>query len=141
MPRIVSTCHEYAHARGYSRENEAEFIAYLACIQSDNIVLQYSGWIEITNSLLALEEEGNPIGDRSDLTEQYGRDIDDINAGLNKAAEDYAASIGLTADEVKEMNREALEQKDTELKETGAESGITTYDESIYLLMAYLDNQ
>jgi hypothetical protein len=141
IPRIESTCHEYAHARGYSRENEAEFIAYVSCIQSDNIVLQYCGWLEALNSLKGLENETDPIIDKSEFTEEYLHDIDNINAGLDKAAEDYAASIGFTVEQVDEMNRQYLEDKDAEMKESGADSGVAAYDESVYLLIAYLDRQ
>jgi hypothetical protein len=141
IPRISSTCHEYAHARGYSRENEAEFISYVSCIQSDNIVLQYSGWLEALNSLKGLENEADPFIDKSEFTEEYRHDIDNINAELDKAAEDYAASVGLTVEEVDEMNRQYIENKDAEMKENGADTGIAAYDQSVYLLMAYLDTQ
>lgn len=36
-------CHEMAHFSGYAREDEANFIGYLACIRSDNIDFRYSG--------------------------------------------------------------------------------------------------
>lgn len=39
----ATMCHELAHQKGYMRENEANYIAYLACTGSDNIEFQYSG--------------------------------------------------------------------------------------------------
>ncbi len=36
-------CHELSHLRGFMREDEANFIAYLACRESGNPELQYSG--------------------------------------------------------------------------------------------------
>ncbi|WP_455716665.1 DUF3810 domain-containing protein [Anaerosporobacter sp.] len=39
----ATMCHELAHQKGYMRENEANYIAYLACMNSDNIEFQYSG--------------------------------------------------------------------------------------------------
>ena len=36
-------CHELAHLKGIMREEEANFVAYLACMNSDNVNLQYSG--------------------------------------------------------------------------------------------------
>jgi hypothetical protein len=39
----VTIAHEMAHQRGFMREDEANFIAYLICIGSDNLQLQYSG--------------------------------------------------------------------------------------------------
>lgn len=40
-------CHELAHLRGYIYEDEANFISYIACIQSDDIYFQYSGYLSI----------------------------------------------------------------------------------------------
>lgn len=41
---IASTmCHELAHLRGFIREDEANYIAYLACMASNSKDLQYSG--------------------------------------------------------------------------------------------------
>ena len=36
-------CHEQAHLRGFMREDEANFIAYLACMESVDQAIQYSG--------------------------------------------------------------------------------------------------
>ncbi len=36
-------CHELSHLRGFMREDEANFIAYLACRSSSNADFQYSG--------------------------------------------------------------------------------------------------
>ena len=40
-------CHELAHLKGYIYENEADFIAYLACVGSDDIQLQYAGYLGV----------------------------------------------------------------------------------------------
>ena len=40
-----SMCHELAHLRGYIYEDEANFIEYLACVESDDILFQYSGYL------------------------------------------------------------------------------------------------
>ena len=43
---IPSTmCHELSHLRGFMREDEANFIGYLACCRSDNADLRYSGYM------------------------------------------------------------------------------------------------
>jgi hypothetical protein len=38
-----TTAHEFAHQRGIARENEANFIAYLVCISSEDAYIRYSG--------------------------------------------------------------------------------------------------
>lgn len=42
-----TAAHEFAHQRGIARENEANFIAFLACIESDEPYLQYSGYLNL----------------------------------------------------------------------------------------------
>jgi hypothetical protein len=48
-------CHELSHLRGFMQEEEANFIAFLACIYSDQMEFQYSGylsaWIYAMNEL------------------------------------------------------------------------------------------
>ena len=46
-----SVAHELAHQRGVARENEANFLAYLVCIESDNDYLKYSGYLSMYSYL------------------------------------------------------------------------------------------
>lgn len=48
-------CHELSHLKGFMREDEANYIAYLACMGSDNANLRYSGLLlAYTHSINAL---------------------------------------------------------------------------------------
>lgn len=38
-------CHELAHLKGFIQEDEANFISFLACINSDSVDFQYSGYV------------------------------------------------------------------------------------------------
>lgn len=42
-----TAAHELAHQRGIARENEANFIAFLVCIRSDDVYLRYSGYLNL----------------------------------------------------------------------------------------------
>ncbi|WP_408069704.1 DUF3810 domain-containing protein [Butyrivibrio sp. JL13D10] len=42
-------CHELAHTKSYIFEDEANFLAYLACIASDDTFFQYSGYLGVLN--------------------------------------------------------------------------------------------
>lgn len=42
-----TAAHEFAHQRGIARENEANFIAFLACVESDDAYLRYSGYVNL----------------------------------------------------------------------------------------------
>lgn len=43
--RPLVIAHELAHVRGYPNEGDAQFIAFLATVTSDDPLVQYSGWI------------------------------------------------------------------------------------------------
>lgn len=43
IPAVM--CHEMAHVSGFMREDEANFIAYLACKYSESLEFQYSGYM------------------------------------------------------------------------------------------------
>lgn len=54
-------CHELAHLKGYMREDDAGFIAYLACRNSPVLVFQYSGiFSALEFTLGALKSEATP---------------------------------------------------------------------------------
>ena len=42
-----TAAHELAHQRGIARENEANFVAFLVCISSEDDYLQYSGYMNM----------------------------------------------------------------------------------------------
>lgn len=41
-----TVCHELSHLSGFIREDEANFIAYLACRESESAYFRYSGYLE-----------------------------------------------------------------------------------------------
>jgi hypothetical protein len=43
--RPVVLAHEWGHLAGYADESEANFIAWLTCVRSDDPVARYSGWV------------------------------------------------------------------------------------------------
>ncbi|MBD5468055.1 MAG: DUF3810 domain-containing protein [Lachnospiraceae bacterium] len=40
-------CHELSHLKGYIYENEANYLAYLACVESGDKVFEYSGYLNV----------------------------------------------------------------------------------------------
>ncbi|NLY71750.1 MAG: DUF3810 domain-containing protein [Clostridiales bacterium] len=53
-------CHELSHFKGFMIEDEANFIAYLACINSDSIDFKYSGKLNaLVYTLRALNQHAN----------------------------------------------------------------------------------
>jgi hypothetical protein len=63
IERPFVVAHEHAHVRGYPNEGDANLIALLATIMSEDTSLQYSGWLHLwfylrTRELDALLDEG-----------------------------------------------------------------------------------
>ncbi len=45
--RPFSQAHEWSHVAGFNREDEANYIAAVACLRDPDAVAQYSGWLEL----------------------------------------------------------------------------------------------
>ena len=58
----ATMCHELSHTKGFIYEDEASFIAYLACISSDDLFFEYSGYLSVLSYI------------NNDLYESLGKD-------------------------------------------------------------------
>ncbi len=123
----ATMCHELSHFRGFMRENEANFLAYLACMESSRADFRYSG------SLLAFEYAFNALYDED---VELARKIAALCApGLIRdiqAEDDYWEQYRHTV--VSEISGEIYEEY---LQSNNQESGLKSYGEMIDLLLAY----
>lgn len=119
-------CHELSHLRGFMQEQEANFIAYLACTASDNTEFQYSGsmlgWIHCMNTLYEADIDAWKEV-RSMLNEEAKVD-------LRANSEFWAKYDGKTAEVADMIN-------DSYLKANGQSDGVKSYDKMVDLLVAY----
>ena len=121
-------CHELSHLRGFMREDEANFIAYIACMASDDIDFNYSGaltgWVYATNALYKVDEVSYHM--------LYERLLPEVKAELaaNSAFWDsYDGKIAEAADKV----------NDTYLKANNQTDGVQSYSRMVDLMLAYED--
>jgi hypothetical protein len=49
--RPFDIAHEWSHLAGFAREDEANYLAALACMRSSDPVVRYSGWLALFESL------------------------------------------------------------------------------------------
>ena len=117
--------HELAHQCGFMREDEANFIAYLACKQSDDALMRYSGYLlAYDNAVSALRkvdpEAAKAIG--SGLSAAVRRD-------LAQRAEHWAQYEGPIQDVSNAAN-------DTYLKANDQADGMRSYGRMVDLLLA-----
>ncbi len=49
---VFTAAHEMSHQRGIARENEANFLAFIVCINSDDDYIRYSGYVNMLEYVL-----------------------------------------------------------------------------------------
>ncbi len=59
---VFTVAHEMAHQRGVARENEANFVAYLVCINSEDPYLQYAGYLNMLEYLVSAVSKTSEAG-------------------------------------------------------------------------------
>ncbi|MEG0155330.1 MAG: DUF3810 domain-containing protein [Lachnospiraceae bacterium] len=119
-------CHELSHLRGFMQEEEANFIAYLACEVSDSMEFKYSGsllaWIYSTNVLCnQAPQEYEAL--RASLSPQVRKDLEENSIFWDR----YEGAVADVADRV----------NDTYLKANGQSDGVESYDRMVDLLVVY----
>lgn len=122
----ATMCHELSHLRGFAREDEANFIAYLACINSDNAEVQYSGYmlafIHSVNALYSYDVEK--------YQEVFSYLSDKAKSDLNANNEYWAKYETPVAEVASSIN-------DSYLKANSQDDGTKSYGRMVDLLLAY----
>ncbi len=136
MNKPATMCHELAHLRGYIFEDEANFISYLACIQSEELMFQYSGYLSVLNYLdndfyRAVGRDGEKYWSEVHILEQVERD----NVFVTEKEWDRINAKALIDTETVEQVSDVI--VDTTLKVNGVTDGIISYNRVVELLLQY----
>lgn len=119
-------CHELSHLSGYMREDEANFIAFLACMESADADFRYSGYfLAMVNAMNALYTTDYALWEKADAlkSDAVQRDIVSNNA--------YWARYDTPVAELSNRVNDAY------LKANGQENGVKSYGRMVDLLLAY----
>lgn len=117
-------CHELSHLKGFMREDEANYIAYLACTGSEDANLQYSGLLlAYTHSINALYQADRErfLRVRTRLCEQAELDY----ASHSRYWKRYEGPVSELSDRV----------NDAYLKANAQEEGSRSYGRMVDLLL------
>lgn len=118
-------CHELAHQKGYMKEEDAGFIAYLACKNSSSEVFQYSGLFHaLIFSLNALKAETTA----EEFNEIYGSLPEQIKLQLIYIKERSSVQSATFKAATKKVNNLYLT--------ANAQSGTKSYGDMVDLLIA-----
>lgn len=121
-----TACHELSHLRGFMQEQEANFIAFLACSGSEEEAFAYSGylmgWIHCMNVLYRADY---------DVWEEVRSQLPpEAEADLKLNSEFWARYDGRIAEVSNRVN-------DTYLKANGQADGVKSYNRMVDLIVAY----
>lgn len=122
----VTMCHELAHLRGFMREDEANFIAYLVCTSAkQDVDFYYSGlMLALTHSMNALYSADRAEFDR--ISAYYSYNVSRDIAYNNAYWKQYETIIADISDSV----------NDAYLKANDQEHGTQSYGRMVDLLLA-----
>lgn len=120
-----TACHEMAHQRGFAREDEANYIAYLACRLHPDPDFQYSGTLAaVTEAMYQLRQR-----DPARYAELVKRLSDGVRRDLRNEYDFWHRYEGPVADISERMN-------DRYLKSNGQTDGVQSYGRMVDLLLA-----
>jgi hypothetical protein len=122
-------CHELSHLTGFMREDEANFIAYLACRESDNPDFIYSGCLSaithLVNAYYKSVDSDTYSAMYQSLPEQVRRDFAADNAYWKPFRDTPRREVAEIAN-------------DTYLKVNGEADGVLSYGRCVDLIIAEL---
>ena len=121
-----TAAHELAHQRGISRENEANFVAFLVCVASDDDFIRYSGYLNLYEYLASALY-------RADKEIYY-----EVAGGLSERAIDDIRASNAVYEEHKDSFLGELNEKlnDRYLQLNGTQ-GTVTYGYVVRLAVGY----
>lgn len=120
-----SIAHEMAHQRGVARESEANFVAYVVCVNSRDPFVRYSGY---RNGLGVLSELSRVEPERArELAKQLGAGYRDDS---RRAAQFWAKASGAAGALSYRVN-------DLYLRANRVKAGAADYSNSTTLIIAY----
>lgn len=134
----VTMCHELSHLKGFIREDEANFIGYLACVDSDDPLFRYSGYLSVLGYLD--RDFFRAVGEDSEvyLTHPLISDLvmEDKKFLTQETWEKVEEKAVLKTETVKQAADAFL---DTTLTLNGVEDGRISYSRVVDLLLQYYD--
>lgn len=134
----VTICHEFSHLKGVILEDEANFFGFVACIESPDPYLQYSGYLSVLGYLARQVRASVPEQVREQMvqaTEQVQRDDVFLTQAQWKQVEEKAA---LPTEIVNKATDAFLEKN---LTMNGVQDGIQSYSRVVRLVLAYYGEQ
>ena len=134
----VTMCHELSHLKGFIREDEANFIGYLACVDSTDPLFRYSAYLSVIGYLD--RDFFRAVGEDSEIYLSHpvisGLVLEDRKFLTQETWEKVEEKAVLKTETVKQAADAFL---DTTLTLNGVEDGRISYSRVVNLLLQYYD--
>ena len=131
-----TVCHELAHTRGYIQEDEATFIAVLACIRSDDPYYRYAGYLTaltyVRNKIFDYASDDKKAEFDGQISDKVWADID-----ANREYWDSVKEKEDTVFDTQTVSKLSSEFVDNNLKLNGVEDGSKSYGRMVDLMLNY----
>lgn len=131
-----TVCHELSHTKGFIYEDDANFIGFLACIESDDVFLQYCGYLSVLNYVN--NDFYKSINNNKNVYKKHIR-ISDLVAEDNifLSKEDWEVVEKKAVVKTQTVKKVSNALMETTLKLNGVEEGMQQYDKVVNLLLDY----
>ncbi|MDD3204802.1 MAG: DUF3810 domain-containing protein [Lachnospiraceae bacterium] len=138
MNKPATMCHELAHLKGFIYEDEANLIGFLACINSDDVAFQYSGYLSVLNYI------------DNDFYESINRNKEIYKSHVQIKSRVKKDNVFLTEETWQEVEKKAVIKTatvkkasnafvDTTLVLNGIPDGSLSYTRVVGLMLDYYD--
>ncbi len=133
--------HELSHLHGYIYEDEANYIAFRACINSDNEFIRYAGYLSVLNyvnnayieSIIELDNFKEIYSKEPRISDKVNYDNAFLSEEVHKMVEETAIVDSKTVEKINDT------MVDASLKANGVYDGMASYDRVTELLLQYYD--
>ncbi len=136
----VTMCHELSHLKGNIYEDEANFIGYLACVDSEDKLFRYSAYLSVIGYI------------NSDFKKAVGADSEEYKkhpAISEKVKQDrvfLTEEAWAQVEETSLLNTETVQKAsnaflETNLMVNGVSQGIISYSEVVQRLLEYYEGK
>ena len=122
-----TAAHELAHQRGVAREDEANFVAFLVCISSDDPYIRYSGLLSVYEYTIDALYTADPVLYRASVAGLHDKIVSEERAFV-EFFQKYKHNVAAT---VSDATNNAY------LQSQGAKEGARSYNMVVDLTVAY----
>lgn len=125
-------CHELSHLKGFIREDEANFISYVVCMNSEDEFMRYSAILNLLSYIYA-EMDSDP-GLKKEFGGVYPRVAKDMAFLTEEAWEKIEESAIISTETVNKASNQFLEAN---LTLNGVEEGLVSYNGVVELALKF----